>query len=294
MPKHLQKSLQDYLSKIRKHTQHNIQHSSSFPPSKEWILSGCKQPKTLSFAIARGQNNNIDDDNNNNNNDAAATLSDIDRFLFENFRSLYLKDDNEDNNNNNSKKTGFEDQDDHQASFSPSPRGVLFGSPRFVEPPPDLCGSHRFFVSPGSSGSLIEEARNSLTATSEDLGSTSTSTTTLNDHSSTISNDSNDVKLPEECIAVLKYSPSPYDDFRRSMQEMVEARVQHNAKVDWDFMEELLFCYLNLNEKKSYKFILSAFVDLIVVLRENSNKVPARSRNFRVARERRRRVRNVT
>lgn len=294
MPKHLPKSLRDYLSKIKKHTQHNIQHSSSFPPSKEWILSGCKHPKTLSFAVARDQNNNIGNDNKSNN-DAAATLSDIDRFLFENFRSLYLKDDNEDINNNNNKKTGLADQDDHQANlFSPSPRGVLFGSPRFVEPPPDLCGSHRFFVSPGLSGSLIEEARNSLTATSEDVGSTSTSTTTLNDHTSTISNDSNDVKLPEECIAVLKYSPSPYDDFRRSMQEMVEARMQHNAKVDWDFMEELLFCYLNLNEKKSYKFILSAFVDLIVVLRENSNKVPARSRNFRVARERRRRMRNVT
>ncbi|XP_027184179.1 zinc-finger homeodomain protein 2-like [Coffea eugenioides] len=46
-------------------------------------------------------------------------------------------------------------------------------------------------------------------------------------------------------------------------------------------MEELLFCYLNLNDKKSYRFILRAFVDLIVVLRENSSGAPAKSRSAR-------------
>ncbi|KAG6425951.1 hypothetical protein SASPL_110162 [Salvia splendens] len=66
----------------------------------------------------------------------------------------------------------------------------------------------------------------------------------------------------------MTYSPDPYDDFRRSMQEMVEVRLEHNRNVDWKFLEELLFCYLDLNNKKSYRFILRAFADVIVLLRE--------------------------
>lgn len=62
------------------------------------------------------------------------------------------------------------------------------------------------------------------------------------------------------------------------MEEMVEARLNDRGRVDWEFMEELLFCYLDLNEKKSYKYILSAFVDLIVVLREKSGRVSEKSR----------------
>ncbi|KAG6780479.1 hypothetical protein POTOM_013339 [Populus tomentosa] len=71
------------------------------------------------------------------------------------------------------------------------------------------------------------------------MGSTSTSMSTccdnLNDASATVA--SNDIK-------------------------------QNNGKVEWDFMEELLFCNLNLDEKTSHKFILNAFVDLIVGLRK--------------------------
>lgn len=86
MPKKLQKSLQDYLSKIKKPTpQLQFPNPQTFSSSKSWILSGCKHPKTLSFAIDRKQVHGV-----GNNEDAAATLADIDRFLFENFRSLYL------------------------------------------------------------------------------------------------------------------------------------------------------------------------------------------------------------
>ena len=90
---------------------------------------------------------------------------------------------------------------------------------------------------------------------------------------------------PDDFIAVLKYSPSPYEEFRDSMQEMIEARLEYNGRVGWEFMEELLFCYLNLNDKKCYKYVLSAFVDLIVVLRENSGRIPARSRSGEEERE---------
>ncbi|KAL5824825.1 hypothetical protein ACOSQ3_020888 [Xanthoceras sorbifolium] len=289
MPKHLQK----YLSKIKKPSSSSSNNQLS--SSKNWILSGCKHPKTQSFAIARNQDNDGNNEDDNNNNNDAATLSDVDRFLYENFRTLYLRDDEDINKEKREEKEGGGGDQDHIKS----PKGILFGSPRFIEPPSDLCGSHRFFVSPAMSGSLIEEARISLTiSTSEDIGgSTSTSTTnkTLNHESSTCSDNSKVVTLPDDCIAILTSSPTPYDDFRRSMDEMVEARLQHHANVDWDFMEELLFCYLNLNDKKSYKFILRAFVDLVVELRQNSNRTQPRSRNFRVAREsRRRRMRHVT
>ncbi|XP_021298711.1 transcription repressor OFP14 [Herrania umbratica] len=295
MSKKLQKSLQDYLSKMKKPSPTTQFPSNSLPSSKKWILKGCKHPKTLSFAVNHDRN-----DQGTCEIDDAATLSDVDRFLFENFKSLYIKDDDEEVNER--RGVGEDREDHHQVK---SPGGILVESPRFVDPPPDLCGSNRFFVATGLSSSLIEEARssavtNTTMSTSEDVGSTSTSTSTnatANDSNSYGGDHTKCPSIPNECIAVLTYSPNPYDDFRRSMREMVEARLQHHSTIDWDFMEELLFCYLNLNDKKSYKFILSAFVDLIVTLRQNERKIPARPRNSKAVRDRRsRRTRynNVT
>ncbi|KAA8540424.1 hypothetical protein F0562_024657 [Nyssa sinensis] len=282
MSKSLQKSLQDYLSRIKKPPTPNIHFSSKqLSSSTSWILRGCKHPKTLSFAVDSKQNQCRDKEEDDDN---AATLSDIDRFLFENFKSLYEKDNHEDKK----KKEGYGD-DDHEEKLG----GYLFDSPKFMDPPPDLCGSHRFFVAPGSSSSLIEEARTSTTM-SDDMGSSSTTTTTLNDSARNRDDHVKEVMGPDDFIALFTYSASPSDDFQRSMQEMIEARLRHHGKVDWEFMEELLFCYMNLNDKKSYKYILSAFVDLIVVLRENSGKLPARSRHFRPTGESRKKRNNVT
>ncbi|KAG5229075.1 ovate family protein [Salix suchowensis] len=277
MPKKLQKSLQDYIYKIKNPAQ-NIQISSnSFSNSRNWILRGCKHPRTLSFAIAGNQSKSRDEEDEEKRD--AATLSDVDRFLFENFRSLYINDDDGNFQKESERRSNGRDQ-------APSSNEILIDSPRYIDPPLDLCGSHRFFVEPGSSsGSLVEEARSSLTTvTSENMGSssTSTSTSTVNDDSATTaSNDPKPVRLPDDCIA--------------SMQQMVEEKLQNNGIADWDFMEELLQCYLNLNEKTSHKFILSAFVDLIVGLRKNEDKVPVRSRHSRIARsEERRKNENVT
>ncbi|KAJ1404109.1 Ovate protein family, C-terminal [Sesbania bispinosa] len=255
MPKKIQKTLQDYLFKIKKPHPPQIQLPFN-SKSKSWILSGCKHPKTPSFAL---------DDRNNHKVDDAATLADVDRFLFENFRSLYLKDDEEPENY---KRVSEESHNDEEI------------------PLPDLCGSTRFFVKPGMSGSLLEDA---MTITSDEAGSSSTSITTLNDSCSLkedMNNNNNHIHtLPDNCVALLTYSMSPYEEFRRSMQEMVEARTKYGEGViDWDFMEELLFCYLNLNEKKSHKYILSAFVDLITVMRRNSETDSVKPRSVRTIR----------
>ncbi|KAL8465836.1 hypothetical protein ACS0TY_035085 [Phlomoides rotata] len=162
-------------------------------------------------------------------------LSDIDKFLFENFPSLYHKDEE------TSKKV---------AAFP-------FKSQRLLVPP-----KPEFFISTGSSGSLHEassSATNNSPSSSKEIAAPA----------------ANDPSAPEDFIALLEYSASPYEDFRRSMQELVGAWMEHNGKVDWKFLEELLFCYLDLNNKKSYRFILEAFVDVIVALREKSGKSPA-------------------
>ncbi|XP_019457593.1 PREDICTED: transcription repressor OFP14-like isoform X2 [Lupinus angustifolius] len=264
MPKKIPKFLRGYLSRIKAHHPPQIQLSlNSFSSSKSWILSGRKNLKTSSFHF---------EDTNETKDDTAATLADVDRFLFENFKSLYLKDDdddgdggegNEEENGNkykNTKRVLLEKQnhDEEEPKLGP----ILYDSPRLVEIPHDLCGSTRFFVKPGFSRSLVDDAMTKM-FDPEESGSNKSAKTQY---------DKNTVVLPDNCITLLKYSLSPYEEFRRSMKEIVEARGKSHEgdEIDWEFMEELLFCYLELNEKKSHKFILSAFVDLITVMRENS------------------------
>ncbi|XP_054782049.1 transcription repressor OFP14-like [Prosopis cineraria] len=231
MSKKLQK-FTDQKMKVRKFFQYclsklkNPRPQIHPPPSFTRILSGCKQPKTHSIAIVRGNN--------------AATLSDIDRFLFENFNSLFLhEEDTIPSSNNIANRVSGENQRD--------PRS---GSMSFDSTLLDIVGD-----------------------CSEASGS-------------------------RESIVVLASSVSQYEDLRRSMKEMVDRRLRNHGRVDWGFMEELLFCYLNLNERKSYKFILNAYVDLINGLRETSPvRAPATAkprsvRTFRTGREIKRKEKN--
>ncbi|KAL1565112.1 transcription repressor OFP14-like [Salvia divinorum] len=75
---------------------------------------------------------------------------------------------------------------------------------------------------------------------------------------------------PEDFVMLQIDSPDPYDALRESILEMVELRIDHDRSVDWKFLEELLFCYLDMNDKESHRHILQAFVDVIVFLRQNS------------------------
>lgn len=276
------KSLRKYLSKIKKSSP-----NLPLPSSKRWVLSGCKHPRTPSFAV--DNNRNEHGGGGGSEEAAAATLADVDRFLLENFKSLYIKDEEQ-----NEKGEG------QGAGMGPdqnkSPQEIWFESPRLVDPPPCLRGSSRFFAAPGVTASLIEEAGTSLpcTTTSEDhVGSSSTSAdvTLYKNHScSSLSTNDEPAALRKECIAVLTNSPDPYVDFSRSMREMVETRLQHHGRLDWDYMEELLFCYLNLNDKKTYRYIQSAYTDLVAVLRQRERRVPLRSRRTRKSKEGRRKI----
>ncbi|KAK6802515.1 hypothetical protein RDI58_000295 [Solanum bulbocastanum] len=57
-------------------------------------------------------------------------------------------------------------------------------------------------------------------------------------------------------------SNDPFVDFRKSMEEMVEA---YEIK-GWENLEELLTCYLKVNCKSNHGYIVGAFVDLLVNL----------------------------
>ncbi|CAN8295482.1 unnamed protein product [Cochlearia groenlandica] len=121
-------------------------------------------------------------------------------------------------------------------------------------PPPDLTAvlaSRRFFFSsPGRSNSITD---------SPDLlcrHNYETATTTTDN---TILTGGNAVKL-------YVHSPDPYNDFRRSMQEMLDAVTNVGDIRRYEFLHELLLSYLSLNENDTHKFIISAFADILVSL----------------------------
>ncbi|KAK4357395.1 hypothetical protein RND71_023005 [Anisodus tanguticus] len=122
---------------------------------------------------------------------------------------------------------------------------------------PDLAtvyASQRFFFSsPGDSSSIIDSSSSSI---SSSLASTSSS----------VEPRESDALVVDGSIAIPTYSPNPYLDFRRSMQEMVEARGLTDIRGNWDSLHELLMRYLTLNPKSTHKYIVGAFADLIVCL----------------------------
>ncbi|KAK7277632.1 hypothetical protein RJT34_22647 [Clitoria ternatea] len=122
----------------------------------------------------------------------------------------------------------------------------LVSEPEPVDLATAFASKRFFFSSPGHSNSLI------------DYSNTSTRQRKKEKKKKVMFKDS---------VAVPTYSPDPYMDFRRSMQEMVEARPElMDVKSNWNMLHELLLCYLALNPKSTHKFIFGAFADLLVSL----------------------------
>ncbi|KAI4345642.1 hypothetical protein L6164_012742 [Bauhinia variegata] len=123
-------------------------------------------------------------------------------------------------------------------------------------PPPDFAAvfsSQRFFFSaPGLSNSIIE----------------SPDTRPCN------SNKDSRALVPRGGVRVPKYSLNPYEDFRLSMQEMIESREVVDVRKDWDYLHELLLCYLALNPSHTHKYVVRAFTDLVVDLLASPSSPP--------------------
>ncbi|KAG6422296.1 hypothetical protein SASPL_118862 [Salvia splendens] len=126
-----------------------------------------------------------------------------------------------------------------------------------------LRGSGRFFVETGSSRS---------SRITDDMFSSSAAASPTNEASSTSEEQAGGDLAPEDFAVLHMDAADPYDAFRQSMLEMVEARIDLNRSVDWKFLEELLFCYFDMNKRKSRRHILRAFVDVVVFLRQISGE----------------------
>lgn len=218
--KGLQRYLGIYLAKLKKAAQAETrEENSTINMTTSWLLSACKYPRTLSFAGERNPPSRHDG-GGGSGGDTSATLADVDRFLFDNFNSLY----------------DARDEDDDDG---------------------------------GTSNALAEGVRVSATSTSSSsfTASASSSTATLTQPPPK----SSDVALlAGHSVAVMTLSKDPYGDFRRSLQEMVDARHQElRDPLDWDFMEELLISYLELNDRAVHKHIIHAFTDVAVSARRH-------------------------
>ncbi|CAI9114102.1 OLC1v1014742C1 [Oldenlandia corymbosa var. corymbosa] len=296
MPNQIQKSLQDYISKMKQKPNSQNQYPPtprSISSSTSWILRGCKHPRTPSFSSSSDQNKNngketMQHSNATSDHDAgAATLADVDRFLSENFKTLYENQEEEEVQDVTEMMIKTRIDDDHQVEKEESLIEIIPISGRMparrINPRPRRS-SDRVYTPPSAAASAGS-------ITSDDVSSTSTTTAGGGGEAET------EQLSPDDFITVLTYSRNPYDDFKNSMQEMIDARLQHNGKINWVFMEELLFCYLNLNDKKSHRFILRAFVDLVVTLRENPGCVvpaPAKQPQNFPSKASRRSMRNIS
>lgn len=160
--------------------------------------------------------------------------------LIKNFNTLY--DPTITYTSSNSKSTPTSSESDTDTTATPD-FATVYASQRF------------FFSSPGRSNSIIE------------------STSSL---SSSSSSSFSPEKRPESDnvvgggIPIPTFSPDPFLDFRQSMQEMVEARDLMDVRANWEYLHELLTCYLSLNPKSTHKFIVGAFADLLVSLMTSS------------------------
>ncbi|XLR12452.1 uncharacterized protein [Arachis hypogaea] len=74
--------------------------------------------------------------------------------------------------------------------------------------------------------------------------------------------------LFKDSVVLSLDSNDPFVDFKKSMEEMVEAL---GLKEDWEGLEDLLSWYLKVNEKSNHGYIVGAFVDLLVGLEFSIN-----------------------
>ncbi|KAM1001463.1 hypothetical protein ACFX15_007639 [Malus domestica] len=175
---------------------------------------------------------------------ATASTSTSSTSMIKNFNSLY--DDQSTSTSKSLSSSLLSTSNDYSDTEAPAPDfATAFASRRF------------FFSSPGRSNSIVDQS--SFVATSS---SSKTSASEPEDRTLFINHS----------VAIPTFSPDPYRDFRRSMQEMVEARERTpdsedvKKKSNWEFLHELLLCYLALNPKSTHKFIIGAFADLLVSL----------------------------
>ncbi|OMO68503.1 hypothetical protein COLO4_29618 [Corchorus olitorius] len=122
--------------------------------------------------------------------------------------------------------------------------------------------TERLFFKPGETSSILEEA-------------TTTTKQSDDDDEEEENDDEETSSMPafKESVVLSMESQDPYVDFRKSMEEMVEAL----GLKDWDCLEQLLCWYLKANGKSNHGYIFGAFVDLLVGIAISSSSSTAPS-----------------
>ncbi|PON70069.1 Ovate protein family, C-terminal [Parasponia andersonii] len=207
-----------------------LSNQTTEPNSTIWPWPSCTQTRTLSFR-ATGSNDNIFKTLNSAFLDSSSTTHEP--HLAESFFT------------NSSESASFSTTSD-----DPPSAGAGSGDP--VEAVIQGLRSRecRLFFEPGetSTASILEEAN-----------------TKEQEEEVVVLDNSNIIKkvIPyKESVALSMESRNPYLDFKKSMEEMVEA---HGLK-GWESLEELLSWYLKMNGKDNHEYIVGAFVDLLVGL----------------------------
>ncbi|XP_031482354.1 transcription repressor OFP13-like isoform X2 [Nymphaea colorata] len=113
--------------------------------------------------------------------------------------------------------------------------------------------SKRFFFSPCTTKSILEEAKK---VHNDGCGGDGGGVGGVLEPN----NGEEELAFCNDSITMSMNSDDPYWDFRASMEEMVEA---HGLR-DWPCLQALLQCYLKLNDKKTHRIIVCAFIDLII------------------------------
>lgn len=121
----------------------------------------------------------------------------------------------------------------------------------------------------GETTSCLLADQNQLSKTNNKNIITSTTTCTSNRIDCVTSNDRYKYCTSDKVLLMEMDSRDPYDDFKKSMEEMVEAN-GFNVKDDWESLHQLLKWYLQVNDKSNHGYIVGAFVDLLVSLEYSS------------------------
>lgn len=83
----------------------------------------------------------------------------------------------------------------------------------------------------------------------------------------------------EASVTMSMESEDPYEDFKQSMEEMMESL---GVKDDWESLEGLLGWYLKNNDKSNHGYIVGAFLDLLaaIVVANNCNEISKSTTSF--------------
>ncbi|MFS7937763.1 putative transcription factor OFP family [Helianthus anomalus] len=198
-----------------------------FNKKKEtWLWPSCKNPKTLSFRA--GSNNTM--------------FKTVNSVYFDPKYALQVEAEIE----ITTPDSCFTDSSESASISTESEEFLNTNEFSSVENIVRGARSERLFFEPGPTTSSILEGNKQCM----DLGI----------GSSGGDNDGNNGGVPyKESVAMSIESEDPQQDFKKSMEEMVET---HGLK-DWECLEDLLGWYLRMNGKNHHEVIVGAFVDLL-------------------------------